>query len=269
MTTQVRDYKKTKTPRCDPRGFLNPASYVANAGPCEILTRFDSTASEQASNLHLHGESMSIALMSQVWKVTLEPSLKLVLLALADNASDQGECWPSIDNIARKSCRNRRNTFAALAKLERLGHISKAPRNGHSTTFTVHPLVSLATPVSQETPRGVAGDTSGGVAGDTQNHKVESSRTLKAKSDSRSANTDATGILRYLNEITGKAFRPVDATLKPIIARLKEGYSVERLRTIAFTKNQQWGGDERMAEYLRPATLFNATKCAQYDGELS
>ena len=33
-------------------------------------------------------------------------------------------------------------------------------------------------------------------------------------------------------------------------------------------KVREWGADPKMSTYLRPATLFNATKFAQYQGEL-
>ena len=80
--------------------------------------------------------------------------------------------------------------------------------------------------------------------------------------------TQAKDVLAYLNKNAGKNFREVDSTLSQIIARLKEGYTAERLREIAYYKIEQWGTDEKMAEYLRPATLYNKTNCAQYDGEL-
>lgn len=41
--------------------------------------------------------------MSRVWKTHCEThTQKLVLLALADNANDEGHCWPSVDTLARK-----------------------------------------------------------------------------------------------------------------------------------------------------------------------
>lgn len=75
-------------------------------------------------------------------------------------------------------------------------------------------------------------------------------------------------VLDYLNQLTGRKFRPVDETLKPIQARLKAGFSAARLKEIALLKHEQWGTDERMAEYLRPKTLYTATNCANYDGVL-
>lgn len=78
----------------------------------------------------------------------------------------------------------------------------------------------------------------------------------------------AVEVLNFLNIKTGRNYQPVDANLKLIAARLKEGASVSDCRAVVAKKAREWGTDERMAEYLRPATLFNATKFAQYRGEL-
>ncbi len=75
-------------------------------------------------------------------------------------------------------------------------------------------------------------------------------------------------ILSFLNEKTGKKYRPVASNLRMIRARLKEGYTVEELRQVIAMMVRKWSSDEKMREYLRPATIFNATKCAQYIGEL-
>lgn len=75
-------------------------------------------------------------------------------------------------------------------------------------------------------------------------------------------------VLEYLNKITGSHFRPAKSSLAQIEARLREGYSVERLMEIALLKADQWGKDEKMAEFLRPKTLYNSTNCANYDGTL-
>ena len=75
-------------------------------------------------------------------------------------------------------------------------------------------------------------------------------------------------VLAYLNERTGKKFHEVDANLDLIVARLKE-FDEKMLRSIILLKCDQWSKDEKMAEYLRPATLFSRTHCAQYAGELA
>jgi len=76
----------------------------------------------------------------------------------------------------------------------------------------------------------------------------------------------AEAILAYLNERAGTRFQPVKANLDRIKARLRE-YDEETLRGVVDRKCAQWRADEKMRQYLRPATLFCAEKCAQYVGE--
>lgn len=75
-------------------------------------------------------------------------------------------------------------------------------------------------------------------------------------------------ILGFLNAKTGRNYRMVDANLAPIMARLKEGATERDFRVVIARKVREWGADEKMATYLRPATLFNATKFNQYVGEV-
>jgi uncharacterized phage protein (TIGR02220 family) len=83
-----------------------------------------------------------------------------------------------------------------------------------------------------------------------------------------SLKSQALEVLQFLNEKTGRAYRPVDSNLKLIISRLKTGASVMDCRQVIAKKNREWRDDPKMSEYLRPATLFNAIKFEQYMGEL-
>lgn len=74
-------------------------------------------------------------------------------------------------------------------------------------------------------------------------------------------------ILEFLNQKTGKHFRAKPTNLSPIRARLADGIADWQLRAIISRKTHEWRGTEREL-YLRPATLFNKTKCEQYLGEL-
>ncbi len=80
--------------------------------------------------------------------------------------------------------------------------------------------------------------------------------------------SQATDVLDFLNSKTGRAYRPVEENLKLIIARLKSGVTVMDCRQVIAKKTREWKSDPKMAEYLRPATLFNATKFEQYMGEI-
>lgn len=83
------------------------------------------------------------------------------------------------------------------------------------------------------------------------------------------ANTDvAILLLQFLNTKTGRHYRPTAKTLEPIRARLREGATVAECRAVIARKCREWSADDFMRPYLRPATLFNATKFAQYVGEV-
>lgn len=71
-------------------------------------------------------------------------------------------------------------------------------------------------------------------------------------------------IIKYLNEKTGKRFRPVASNLKFINARLDEGYTIDDLKYVIDVKvaDNKAGRFENL--YLRPETLFNATKFQSY-----
>ena len=74
-------------------------------------------------------------------------------------------------------------------------------------------------------------------------------------------------LLEYLNTRAGKRFRPVEANVRLLAARLKES-TPDEIRAVIDAKAAEWGADAKMAKYLRPETLFNATKFAGYVGEL-
>ncbi len=91
---------------------------------------------------------------------------------------------------------------------------------------------------------------------------------LKEKEKTLSGKPDpAAEILAYLNERAGKHFRGVKATITQINARLKEA-SPDEIRAVIDDRVKAWGRDEKMAQYLRPATLFAASKFAGYLGNL-
>lgn len=98
-------------------------------------------------------------------------------------------------------------------------------------------------------------------------------RTLSGKPDIAaqeilSCKDEAIDVLAFLNHKTGKAYRPVDANLKLIIARLKSGATAMDCRQIIAKKYREWKDDPKMSTYLRPATLFSAINFEQYIGEL-
>lgn len=74
---------------------------------------------------------------------------------------------------------------------------------------------------------------------------------------------DCIDILNYFNSASGRGFKPIDSNLNPIKSRLNE-YSGDELEIMIDFKVKEWKNDKQMSKYLRPETLFNATKCASY-----
>lgn len=77
-----------------------------------------------------------------------------------------------------------------------------------------------------------------------------------------------TEIMDYLNKKAGTRYRAKGKNKIFVVARLRDGFSVEDLKDIVDLKCDEWLGTD-MEKYLRPATLFNATKCEQYYGQIS
>lgn len=59
---------------------------------------------------------MSIKATNWAWSLSLPPALKLILMALADEADDDGLCWPSVRRIARKAGVSERTVQRAIKK---------------------------------------------------------------------------------------------------------------------------------------------------------
>ena len=74
-------------------------------------------------------------------------------------------------------------------------------------------------------------------------------------------------IIDYLNSQAGTTFTfKIKKTNQLILARIKEGYSFVDFKIVIDKKVKQWFGTEQ-AVYLRPLTLFNATKFETYLNE--
>jgi uncharacterized phage protein (TIGR02220 family) len=69
-------------------------------------------------------------------------------------------------------------------------------------------------------------------------------------------------VIDYLNSQAGTRYKHTDTNRKLINARLKE-YTKREVFDVITKKCAEWKGSE-MERYLRPSTLFNATKFEEY-----
>lgn len=122
-------------------------------------------------------------------------------------------------------------------------HVEKPPRN------------------MVENPRGNTMDahlfsTNGGAMGGSRSSPKGQNLDRQAK---------AIEILDFLNQKTGRSYRPVEENLRFIRARLAT-CQVEDIKGVIARKTREWLNTDQ-GKWLRPATLFNATKFEQYIGE--
>ncbi|ENP0827447.1 helix-turn-helix domain-containing protein, partial [Vibrio parahaemolyticus] len=72
---------------------------------------------------------MSMELMVKALKLKIgNQGRKLVLIKLADNANDQGECWPSYQYIADVCEMSKRSAISHIQKLEDMGLLRRESR---------------------------------------------------------------------------------------------------------------------------------------------
>ena len=95
--------------------------------------------------------------MNAVWKLdSITSTQKLVLLALADNANDRGECFPSMSMLARKTSLSDRAVRGAVRELETTGIVRSETRAGTSTLYRLRVQPRNDVPPSNEVvPRNV------------------------------------------------------------------------------------------------------------------
>jgi uncharacterized phage protein (TIGR02220 family) len=75
---------------------------------------------------------------------------------------------------------------------------------------------------------------------------------------------DARVALAFLNEVSGKHFRETDANLRFIESRLSEPeVTLDGVKQMVRRQVKLWNGTD-MEKYIRPETIFNATKFQSY-----
>ncbi|EBR4546813.1 helix-turn-helix domain-containing protein [Salmonella enterica] len=102
---------------------------------------------------------MSMTLMAKAMAIkTGNPIRKLVLIKLADNANDLGECWPSNQHIADQCEVGKSTVKAHIRELEKMGLLRRVfRRNGELNQSNIF-LLTFDTPLANTNSGGGAGD---------------------------------------------------------------------------------------------------------------
>lgn len=82
---------------------------------------------------------MSTYVMSACWPLQMSPTQKAVLISFADNANDEGYCWPSIPAICERTCLGRTAVIEAIRWLESQELVVADRSNGRHTRYVITP----------------------------------------------------------------------------------------------------------------------------------
>ena len=75
---------------------------------------------------------MSLDALKWAWEQDCpNATAKLVLMALADHANSDGECWPSMKRVAKLTGISSRQVSTHIVTLESLGYVTKGNRRRH------------------------------------------------------------------------------------------------------------------------------------------
>jgi uncharacterized phage protein (TIGR02220 family) len=228
-------------------------------------------------------QAMAWAMQQQI---VLEPAQRHVLLCVANYADHQGKAaFPSAARLMKDTGLSERTVRRKLLELEQTGVISKGNQSvvaAYIERADKRPIaydLNLSRGVT-DAPRDVTGchPVTNGVSLTTERGvtvtpnpscKPSIEPSLSGEPDSASKTADeVVDVLAYLNEKTGRRFKPVRANTDLIRQRLREGATVDECKAVVDAKSAEWGADPKMQTYLRPETLFGAKKFAQYVGQL-
>src|SRR5262245_63963670 len=85
---------------------------------------------------------MSILAIGWAFKQKIaSPVAKLILVKLADNANDNGYCWPSLAHLEEHCSLDRRNIPRYIKQLEEAGFIEVVRRTAENATLPNHYIV--------------------------------------------------------------------------------------------------------------------------------
>lgn len=244
---------------------------------------------------------MSMNLMAQAMSIKVgNPLRKLVLIKIANNANDKGECWPSYQHVADHCECSKSAVRAHIEALIKMGLITKENRlgekNGKGNTSNIYyltldnPMPSESTaPCAVKKHRGVSPKSTGVCrqkappmpsestapvppAGTRTSHSFEPVIEPKEKppiapqTEQPAADTSgmAGEVLDFLNlKINGRTPKRVD-TLREICERLSEGNSVDELKLVAEHRASLLLSDPTKGHLLSTKMIFDPVRFSGY-----
>lgn len=118
---------------------------------------------------------MSISVLTAIWaRPPCAGGDLLCLLAIADNANDEGYAWPSMDTIARKANLSERGARKCVRNLQEMGLVSVESGGGRRKT-NAYQITTCGVGQSDEhkNPEQNSRNPSSGYSGETRNNATQ------------------------------------------------------------------------------------------------
>lgn len=177
-------------------------------------------------------------------------------------SNTSGNCWATDSYFMRLYAVSKKTVQRWISELEQFGYIERTVIYADDGKTIDKRIIKAQLLVGTNASPMVTDDHTPIVA------NVPTPMVIDDTENNTSINNIVEQVLRYLNGRTGKNYKATTkATRKLINARVSEGYKLADFETVIDTKQQQWGNDSKMQTYLRPATLFSASKFESYLNE--
>ncbi|WP_051396123.1 helix-turn-helix domain-containing protein [Ignatzschineria larvae DSM 13226] len=183
---------------------------------------------------------MSMMLMVKAMRIKVgNPLRKLVLIKLADNANDLGECWPSHQHIADQCEISRRSVINHINALEEMGFLRKEYRakNNEKQSNLYYLTLSEKAQVKEADKGGAgdslpsAGDSLGGGAGDAHRTSHSSEPIIEPIKEPKAPTAFDELIARGVDEQVAKDFLHIRKAKKaPLTFTAIQGIEREALK---------------------------------------
>ncbi|WP_448195576.1 helix-turn-helix domain-containing protein [Serratia marcescens] len=244
---------------------------------------------------------MSMNLMAQAMSIKVgNPLRKLVLIKIADNANDKGECWPSYQHVADHCECSKSAVRAHIEALIKMGLLTKENRlgvnNGKGNTSNLYyltldnpvpsesiapcavkkhsPMPSKSIVVCQQVTQGVLSESTPPMPADGTRTSHSFEPVIEPKENPPKApqgdavaenpSAEAGEVLDFLNEkINGRTPKRAD-TLREITERLADGNSAAELKLVAEHRASLLLGDPKMGHMLSAKMIFDAVRFGGY-----
>jgi len=199
---------------------------------------------------------------------------------------DCGWFYTTVQNVSERCGLSKYQQSESLKELAKLGLVEVSyrgiPRKRHVRVDTVR-VIELINHKGVDGKWSKNWTTVGEKTGpqaveklDGNNNKEENLEENKRKNTAVSKKSRPTdkhpeeikAVVDHLNAVLGKSYTYHNRETNRLIdARLEDGFTVDDLKAVIDTKASQWRNDSRMAQYLRPSTLFAPSHFEEYLNE--